>query len=346
MKVFVIGGTRFIGLFAVQALLADGHEVTIFNRNGPRTFEGQVEWKQGDRNDVNVLRDAIRESGPDVILDMIALVESHGDILVKAAGTQVSRIVTASSMDVYQAYGVLLGIEPDVSEPLPTPLPETSPLRTKLYPYRGPEPRAEDDPAKLMDTYDKILVEQKIMNAPGIRGTVIRLPIVYGPYDGQHRMFEFLKRMLDRRPAILLNEHYAHWRTSRGYAANMGRAIADAVGNDAAAGEIFNIAEEPAWSTLEWVHMIAGAVGWKGKVVLTGAETTPKHLNVGMNAAQNLVADSTKIRETLGYSEPVDRARAILRTAEWETANMPKLPPERLAAMFDYEAEDTALAAI
>ncbi|HPQ42180.1 MAG TPA: NAD-dependent epimerase/dehydratase family protein, partial [bacterium] len=83
MKVFVIGGTRFIGLFAVQALLEDGHAVTIFNRSGPKTFEGTVEWKQGNRNDESVLRDAIRDVAPDVILDMIPMLESQAEILVR-----------------------------------------------------------------------------------------------------------------------------------------------------------------------------------------------------------------------------------------------------------------------
>lgn len=32
MKILVIGGTRFIGAFAVRSLLSKGHEVTLLHR--------------------------------------------------------------------------------------------------------------------------------------------------------------------------------------------------------------------------------------------------------------------------------------------------------------------------
>ncbi len=64
-----------------------------------------------------------------------------------------------------------------------------------------------------MHDYDKIPIERLVMNGPTIQGTVLRLPAVYGPNDGQHRLFEFLKRMDDQRPAILLDER---WRNGAG----------------------------------------------------------------------------------------------------------------------------------
>ena len=194
-----------------------------------------------------------------------------------------------------------------------------------------------------MDDYDKIPIENMIMNDPDVKGTVLRLPIVYGPWDGQHRMFEFLKRMMDNRPAILIKEEYAHWRTSRGYVADIGHGIALAISSDKAAGEVFNIASETALSTMEWVQLIGKAVGWKGEIILTGPESTPAHLDIQMNTRQHLFADSKKIREILGYSEPVSQAQGILRTIEWESENQPSLPEERLAEMFDYASEDEVL---
>lgn len=343
MKILVIGGTRFIGMYAVQALLSEGHQVTLFNRSGPKLFEGKVDWVKGDRNNAETLSAAIQKSAPDVVLDMIPFVESHAEILLDAAADIVSRVVMISSMDVYRGYGKLLGIEPDSDTPEVTPFAEDAPTRSVLFPYRGPEPRAEDDPSRMMDDYDKIPIENRIMNHPAISGTVLRLPIVYGPGDGQHRMFEFLKRMLDHREIIPINENYAHWRTSRGYAADIGHGIAAAVTQEKASGEVFNVCSETALSTLEWVQLIAKAVGWKGKIVLTGPESTPPHLNIQMNTAQNLVSDSRKIRDLLGYTEQVSQAQGILRTVEWEVENHPPIPPEQLAKMFDYDAEDALI---
>ena len=60
------------------------------------------------------------------------------------------------------------------------------------------------------------------------------------------------------------------------------------------------------------------------------------------NFAQHWVVDSTRIREELGYREPIARADAIRRTIEWERANPPVVDP----AAFDYAAEDGAIAAL
>ena len=53
----------------------------------------------------------------------------------------------------------------------------------------------------LTEDYDKIAVEEAVMKDDEVAGTVIRLPIVYGPGDTLHRMFGLLKRIADHRPA-------------------------------------------------------------------------------------------------------------------------------------------------
>ena len=343
MKIMIIGGTRYIGLYVVQSLLEKGHSVCLFNRSGPTVFEGKVQWRQGNRNDEGTLKRAIRELHPDAVLDMIPVNGTQAQMLTKSTVGQSPRIVAISSMDVYRAYGIILGIESHDPALEPVPFPETAPLRTRLYPYRGPVPRSDDDPARMMDDYDKIPVEDAVMNTSRITGTILRLPIVFGPNDTQHRMFEFLKRILDRRPFILLEKGYAEWRSSRGYAANVAEAIALAVTCDDAAGHVFNVADGSVWTTEEWLRLIAGATGWDGRILVTSPESTPEHLRVDMNTAQHLVADTSKIRAMLGYTERVDPAEAIRRTIEWETTHPPELPPEVVRARFNYPAEDEAI---
>ncbi|HCJ33637.1 MAG TPA: NAD-dependent dehydratase, partial [Ktedonobacter sp.] len=53
------------------------------------------------------------------------------------------------------------------------------------------------------------------MSDPMLPGTILRLPMMYGPRDKQHRLFEYLKRMDDQRLAIILGEAYARWRWPR-----------------------------------------------------------------------------------------------------------------------------------
>src|SRR5439155_10880721 len=99
----------------------------------------------------------------------------------------------------------------------PVPFSEDSPLREQLYPYRGEQPRAADDPRKVFDDYDKIPVERLVMRQPDMAGTVMRLPMVYGPDDYQYRFLPYLKRMDDGRQTIVLDAGMAAWRSTWGY---------------------------------------------------------------------------------------------------------------------------------
>jgi nucleoside-diphosphate-sugar epimerase len=240
-------------------------------------------------------------------------------------------------MDVYRAYGLLHNKEPGPPEPLP--LTEDSPVRTNFYPYRATPPRAPGDPEAWIDDYDKILAEQAIMGEPSLLGTILRLAMVHGPGDRQHRLFKYLKRMRDGRQAILLNQRGAKWRGSRGYVENIADAIALAATDHRAAGRIYNVGEPDALSEAEWVAQIAGIVGWKGRII-----EVPDHLiPLAYNPDHHLVADTTRIRRELGYTESVPREEALRRTIEWEYAH----PPETLdPSSFDYAAEDALLAEI
>ena len=58
------------------------------------------------------------------------------------------------------------------------------------------------------------------------------------------------------------------------------------------------------------------------------------------NLDQHWVVDTTRIREELGYREPVAQAEAIRRTIAWDRAHPPQGGPS-----VDYDAEDGALRA-
>ncbi len=339
MRILVIGGTNFMGPLVVRSLSEQGHEVTVFHRGQTRAdLPVGVKELLGDRRPLAGSAAELRRIAPEVVLDMIPEFEQDGTEVMSVFRGVARRVVAISSQDVYQAFAGVNGKETGPVES--GPITEESPLRENLYPYRGETPREQDDPKRWQDDYDKILVERVVMGDADLPGTILRLPMVYGPGDYQHRLFRFLKRMDDKRPAILLDEAEAQWRWTHGYVENVAGAIALAVTDERAAGRIYNVGEPFTFTMAEWVGKIGQAAGWQGRVAFVPRGRLPEPLRWGINAEQDIVVDSSRIRSELGYVERVEFEEAIGRTVVWERAN----PPQEIDAKeFDYAVEDEFL---
>jgi len=342
MRILIIGGTRFLGPPVVRSLHEQGHAPTLFHRGHtpPAAITG-VQHILGDRRPLTAHASELQRVNPDIVLDMIPAIEQDAREIMTIFTGIAQRVVAISSQDVYRAYGRVIGTEPGPPDPLP--LREDSPLREKLYPYRGETPRDTGDPRRWLDNYDKILIERQVMGDPNLPGTILRLPMVYGPGDYQHRLFEYLKRMDDQRPAILLGEGVAHWRWTHGYVENIAAAITLAVTDEHACNRIYNVGEAEALTRVEWISKIAHLAGWEGNIIIVPQDRLPAHLVSATETSQHLVTDSTRIRQELGYSEPVPLDEALRRTIAWERANPPaEIDPNQ----FDYAAEDALLASL
>jgi nucleoside-diphosphate-sugar epimerase len=339
MRILVIGGNGFIGTPLVHELLECGHDLSVFHRRRDAASSRGVGQIEGDRNRLRDYEAQLRRFAPHIIIDMILSSGEQADQLVGLASDLKARVVAISSMDVYRAWGVMQGTEPGGLEPMP--ITEDSPLRTARKTY----------PPELVQTmksiftwlnagYDKIAVEQAVMRGRS-GGTVVRLPMVYGPGDPLHRLHSILKRIRDGRPAIILGEDQARWRGPRGYVRNVAHAIAVASVSEAARERIYHVCDEPTLPELEWQAKVVAQTTWGGRLVVLPNRLTPKHLLMLGNASQHLVASSERIRSELGYKEPFPINEAIGRTISWEQANLPSGPSLH---QFDYPAEDAALA--
>ena len=337
MKILLIGGSGFIGVFTIRQLQQAGHHVTVFHRGNVPVPEG-ISQILGDRNHLSDYRAQFAQERFDVVIDFVLSSARQARQLIETFRGVTPHVIALSSMDVYRAWGVFNGLEPGGLEPLP--LNEDSALRTQA-PY-PPEvvKKMQQMVAWLDDEYDKIPAEHVVLSDPDLPGTVLRLPMVYGPGDYVHRFYPVLKRIDDGRKHIIFADDVAAIRTPRGYVEDIAAAIALAATSSQPTGRIYNVGEAESFGELDLARKIAAATGWTGEFNILPHDKTPKHLLWPGNTAQHLVVSSDRIRKELGYRELLPRADAIQRTIAWERAH----PPAQSMALFDYAAEDQALA--
>ena len=338
MKILLIGGTGFIGRFVVGQLQESGHQVTVFHRGKTAAPQGAEEIF-GDRQFLQDHQPEFRRQHFDVVVDFVLSSGRQAQQLMDTFRGIAGRIVGLSSMDVYRAWGVFYNTEQCGLQELP--LTEDSELRTSRVTY-PPDvlKKAQTMYGWLDDEYDKVPVEQAILGDAKLPGTILRLPMIYGPGDPLHRFHPVLKRIDDGRKQIIFADDVAPLRTPRGYVEDVAAAIVLAATSPQAAGRIYNVCEAESFGELEWARKIAAAVQWQGEFVVLPHDRTPKHLLWPGNTEQHVVAASERIRKELGYRELLPREESIRRTIAWERANPPAAP----LTQFDYDAEDEALA--
>jgi nucleoside-diphosphate-sugar epimerase len=337
MKILLIGGSGFIGRFVAEQLQQSGHGVTVFHRGNTRVPAGAEELL-GDHQSLHDHQPEFRRQKFDVVVDFVLSSGRQAIDLMDTFRGIAGRIVALSSMDVYRAVSVFYGFESNALQKLP--LTETSDLRTSRNVY-SPEALKKMRTVYrwVDDEYDKIPVEQAVLGDAKLPGTLLRLPMIYGPGDPLHRFHPILKRIDDGRNQILFADDVAAMRTPRGYVEDVAAAIALAAASEQAAGRVYNVCEADSFGELDWAQKIAASTNWRGEFVVLPHDRAPKHLLWPGNTAQHLVASSDRIRLELGYRELLVREEAIRRTIAWEKAN----PPEEPLTQFLYDAEDEAL---
>ena len=175
MKLLVLGGTRFLGRAVVEAALARGHEVTLFNRGetGPELFP-EAERLRGDlAGDLGAL--AGRSWDAAVDLDPTQL-PRHTRRRAETLADGVGHYVFVSTISVYA----------DPSRPLD----ESSPL---LEPV-GEEPGAFDP-----ELYGQLKAgsERAVQELLGSRAAIARPGLIAGPHDPTGRFAYWPRRLAE-----------------------------------------------------------------------------------------------------------------------------------------------------
>lgn len=324
-RVLIIGGSRFIGRKIVDRLLDRRDYVTVLNR-GSKPIEGTAQIT-GDRNQEGFIDKAVQEVRPDIVIDMLLMNEEQAKTTLDACALRCP-LLAISSCDVYRNFGGVLGR--DTVEPDPTPLTEDSPLRDSRYPYRT-EDKEKDG---FRHDYDKILVEKLIMSDGRVPASVLRLPMVYGPEDFQHRFYDYAKRMADGRPYILIPQSMAEWMACRGYIdtmADAALAVADLLPK---VRNTFHACDQPALSEVNFAREIAKAMNWSGEVRIVPDEELWEERRHSNHFNYNIALDTSRLEAASDWKPVRDFAERFKATCEWELAN----PPEGWTG--DYDKED------
>ncbi len=172
MNLLLLGGPRFLGLALIEAALAGGHNVTMFNRGRTNPhLVPQVERLVGDRDGG---LDALRGRHWDAVIDTSGyvprIVRQSAELLADA----VDRYIFISTISVYR-------------RPVSPAAAEDAPLAT-----------LEDPTVETIsgETYGglKVLCEQAVQTVYGNRTLIIRPGLIVGPHDSSNRFTYWVTR--------------------------------------------------------------------------------------------------------------------------------------------------------
>ena len=168
LKVLILGGTGFLGPAVVEAALARGHDMTLFNRGktNPDLFAGAVEKLRGDRDpDKGDGLTALQDCRWDAVVDTSGyyprMVRASAELLAAA----VEQYVFISSISVYSDNSI---VDMDETGPIATMEDKSLEEFGEQYQYYGPL---------------KALCEQAAEAALPGRTTNIRPGLIIGPRD-------------------------------------------------------------------------------------------------------------------------------------------------------------------
>jgi nucleoside-diphosphate-sugar epimerase len=183
-----------------------------------------------------------------------------------------------------------------------------------------------------MDDYEKLDVEETYLD---VGATVLRLPMVYGPHDGQRREEFVLRRVRAGRDRIPVGS--GMWLGTKGFVADIARGVRLAI-ESGLRGEVFNLGESRTYPAGMWSQMILDAADSEAELVRVPDDKLPADLGITGAVPQHLLVDSSKARRALGWSD-TDAGEALRASVTWHLANPPAESSD------DFASDDEALAA-
>jgi len=173
MKILVFGGTAFLGRHLVDAALARGHEVTVFNRGHHGEPRRGVEWLRGDRRAGLQALTGLRW---DAAIDTSAYVPSHARAAATVLAGHVTHYTFVSTLSVYASSNAGAVDETGQLEEVP---------EGKLETLEAIVPDGPITAVHYGAMYGglKVLCERAVLDVMSDHAFVVRPGLIVGPYD-------------------------------------------------------------------------------------------------------------------------------------------------------------------
>ncbi|MBW4683712.1 MAG: NAD-dependent epimerase/dehydratase family protein [Komarekiella atlantica HA4396-MV6] len=208
MRILIMGGTRFIGVYLTQLLVEQGHEVVLFNRgNRPVPSLPGVGQITGDRTDATQLKEKLSQEKFDVIFDNNGRELTDTQPLAEIFQERVQHFVYMSSAGVYLKSDQLPHVEGDTVDPKSR--------------HRGKHET------------------EAYLTQLGLPFTSIRPTYIYGPRNYNELESWFFDRIVRDRP-IPIPGNGLHI-TQLGHVKDLAKAMTQVLDNEQAVGQIYNV---------------------------------------------------------------------------------------------------------
>jgi 2'-hydroxyisoflavone reductase len=287
-RTLVIGGTQLIGRALVEQLLARGDDVVLMHRGAGTPFGNRVQSIRCDRNDVDAVQAALSGQRFDVVYDNVydwqrGTTPDQVLAAARASAPGLTRYVFTSSVAVYLPGGVY---DED----------------SALVPADHPDPYA----AQKANTERALFA---LHRNEGIPVATLRPAFIYGAHNAFDREAFFFDRLRDGRPIVVPDDGQATMQWV--LADDVARAAILAATNDVAVGQAYNLAGYPPITQLDFVHLLARAVGCEAQVVHVprtrihaqggSLMAPPNYFGVYLDIPP-ITADSARVTEQLGLT--------------------------------------------
>ncbi|MEH2340035.1 NAD-dependent epimerase/dehydratase family protein [Nostoc sp.] len=277
MRILIIGGTRFIGVYLTQLLVEQGHEVVLFNRgNRPAPSLQGVGQIIGDRTDATQLKAKLSQENFDVIFDNNGRELTDTQPLAEIFQDRVQHFVYMSSAGVY--------------------------LKSDQLPH------VEGDPVDPKSRHKGKHETEAYLTQLRLPFTSIRPTYIYGPRNYNELEGWFFDRIVRDRP-IPIPGNGLHI-TQLGHVKDLAKALTQVLGNEQATGQIYNISGDR-FVTFDGLARASAVAAGKSPDAVKIVHYDPKKFDFGKRKAfpmrvQHFFASVNKAQTELNWQPEYD----------------------------------------